>query len=203
MVGRSLLGLRRVLASGAAARAAWLCLLLAIAATLALQPGPIAWARQLEQPSEAELKAAFLYNFVKFTEWPADRMANQKEPFLIGVLGKDPFGPALDQLVEGETLHGRPVAVRRFARFQESIGASHALFIGLSEEGSVPAILKLLDGRAILTVSEIDNFIERGGAIEIKREGPRLAFEVNLRAAQRAGLGMSAQLLRLARLVKQ
>ena len=178
-------------------------LLVAIAAPAALLPASISLSAQAVRSNEAELKAAFLYNFIKFTEWPGDEMANKREPFVIGVLGKDPFGAALDKTIEGETFQQKPIVVRRFSRIDESVGNSQALFIGASEATNLPAILKLLDGQAILTVSELENFVERGGAIELQREGGRLAFEVNVAAARRARLGISAQLLRLAKLVKQ
>lgn len=163
----------------------------------------LSFAAQAARSNEAELKAAFLYNFIKFTEWPAEEMANKKDPFVIGVLGKDPLGAALDRTVENETFQQRPIVVRRFTRIDETVAAPHALFIANSEEPNLAAILKLLEGQPILTVSEAQNFVERGGMIELTREGSKLAFEINVSVARRAGLNLSAQLLRLAKLVKQ
>jgi hypothetical protein len=178
-------------------------LMICLGLTLATASLSASLSAQVVRSNEADLKAAFLFNFIRFTEWPPDEMANKKEPFVIGVLGKDPFGAALDRAVEGETFNDKPIVVRRFARMDESVGNSHALFIGLSEGSHLPSILKLLDSQNILTVSEIENFVERGGAIELQKEGGKLVFEVNIGAAKRAGLGISAQLLRLAKLVKQ
>ena len=198
------LRLLRVIAFRAARQIAIVRLLFgALAASVALLPVAVSLSAQIARANEAELKAAFLYNFIKFTEWPREQMANKKDPFVIGVLGKDPFGAALDRAIEGETFQQKPIVVRRFARMDESVGNSHALFIGVSEESNLPVILKLLDGQAILTMSEIETFIEQGGGIELQKEGNKLAFEVNVGAARRAGLGISAQLLRLAKLVKQ
>jgi hypothetical protein len=198
------LRLLRVIALRAARQITIVSLLFgALAASVALLPVAVSLSAQIARANEAELKAAFLYNFIKFTEWPREQMANKKDPFVIGVLGKDPFGAALDRAIEGETFQQKPIVVRRFARMDESVGNSHALFIGVSEESNLPVILKLLDGQAILTMSEIETFIEQGGGIELQKEGNKLAFEVNVGAARRAGLGISAQLLRLAKLVKQ
>ena len=86
---------------------------------------------------------------------------------------------------------------------EEFAGNSQAIFISVSEENNLPAILKLLDGQAILTVSEIENFAQRGGMIKLKRESNKLVFEINVDAAKRSGLAMSAQLLRLAKIVKR
>jgi hypothetical protein len=151
---------------------------------------------------EYELKAAFVFNFIKFTEWPADESNKSDEPFVIGVLGKDPFGGALDRVIDGETIHNRKIVVRRFARMDDLAANSQILFISASEEHNLGAVVKLLDGQAVLTISEIANFTERGGVIELKKDGNRIVFEVNLSAAKRAGLSLNAQLLKLAKAVR-
>jgi len=167
-----------------------------------LSPALFSVSAQVARPSESELKAAFLYNFIKFTEWPPGEMENKNEPFVIGVLGKDPFGPALDKTIEGERILQKPVVVRRFSRMDESVGKSHVLFISTSEDGNLAAILRLLDRHAILTVSEIENFAERGGMIKLKKESNKVVFEINVEAGKRAGLAMHAQLLKLAKIVR-
>ena len=151
-------------------------------------------------PSEYELKAVLIYNFIKFTEWPPAKLGKSDEPFIIGILGKDPFGGALDKVVEGDTLYDKPVVVRRYARVDDVV-ASHALFISFSEEPSITAVLKLLDGQgaSILTISETENFAKRGGVIELKKEHKKVVFGINLIAANRAGLNISAQLLKIAK----
>jgi hypothetical protein len=152
--------------------------------------------------NEYELKAAFLYNFVKFTEWPAAELGKSDEPFVIGVLGRDPFGGVLDKIIEGETIYNKRVVARRFPRMEEAAANSHVLFIGTSEEPNLATILKLLDGQAVLTVSEIANFAQRGGVIDLKTENNRIVFEINLSAAKRARLTMNAQLLKLAKVIR-
>jgi hypothetical protein len=175
---------------------------LTLAAGLILQSVCGSMAASAPSLNEYELKAAFLYNFVKFTEWPAEASGKSDEPFVIGVLGKDPFGPALDKLIEGETVHNKKIVARRFPRMDDAAANSQVLFISASEEQNLAAILKLLDGQAVLTVSEIANFAQRGGIIDLKKENNRIIFEVNLLTAKRAGLAMNAQLLKLAKIVR-
>jgi hypothetical protein len=157
-------------------------------------------AAEVAAPSEYELKAVFIYNFIKFTEWPPAKLGKSDEPFIIGILGKDPFGGALDKVVEGDTLYDKRVVVRRYARVDDVV-ASHALFISVSEEQSITAVLKLLDGQgaSILTISETENFAKRGGVIGLKKENKKVVFGINLIAANRAGLNISAQLLKIAK----
>jgi hypothetical protein len=175
--------------------AAAVALLILLSASFSLSALPA-------RPSEAELKAAFIYNFIKFTEWPPADLANKNEPFVIGVLGKDPLGAILDKTIEGESYQQKAIVVRRFPRMEESIGQSKVLFISSSEEANLTAILKLLDGQSVLTVSEIENFAHRGGVIKLAKESNRIVFEINVDSAKRAGLAMNAQLLKLARIVK-
>jgi len=176
--------------------------LLGIAAAFLFISVSISPSAEPPRPAEYELKAAFLFNFIKFTEWPAEELGKGGDPFIIGVVGKDPFGTALDKIVEGETFHSRPIVARRFPRMDEAAANSHVLFISSSEESHLPAILKLLGRQGVLTVSEIENFAQRGGIISLKKENNRIVFEINLAAAKRARLTMNAQLLKLARIVK-
>jgi hypothetical protein len=178
-----------------------LCATLAIAA-LVLLPVSISSSAELSRPAEYELKAAFLYNFVKFTEWPAEELGKDEDPFVIGVLGKDPFGAALDKVIQGETIHRKPIVARRFARMDEAAASSHVLFISSSEENNLVGLLRVLGGQSILTVGEMENFAQRGGIICLKKENNRIVFEINLEAAKRAKLNMNAQLLKLARIVR-
>ncbi len=177
-------------------------LVCAVGAVASLAPVRFVYAAQVAPASEYELKAAFLFNFIKFTEWPGEESARSDEPFVIGVLGKDPFGAALDKVTEGETVHNRKIVVRRFARMDDSAAASQLLFISASEERNLAAVVKLLEGQAVLTISEIASFAERGGVIELKKDGNRIVFEINLAAARRAGLSLNAQLLKLAKAVR-
>ena len=206
MVGRTAI-LEAVAATSCfAARAsatAVLTIMLAIGAAATLLPVEISTSAELSRSSEYELKAAFLYNFIKFTEWPAEEARQKSEPFIIGIVGRDPFGAALDKVIEGEIFQNKTVMTRRFPRMDEAAANSEVLFIGSSEESNLPAILKSLDGQPVLTVSEIENFAHRGGVIQLKKENNKIVFEINIEAAKRAGLAMNAQLLKLAKIVKK
>jgi hypothetical protein len=162
----------------------------------------ISAAAGVSQPTEYELKAAFLYNFIKFTEWPAAKLGKTDDPFVIGIVGNDPFGAALDKTIAGEKVRERTIAVRRFPRMNDAAANSHVLFISASEANNLAAILKLLDGQAVLTVSDIEEFAQRGGVINLKKDNNKIVFEINLDAAKRAGLAMNAQLLKLAKIIK-
>lgn len=150
-------------------------------------------------PTEYEVKAAFLYNFAKYVEWPRDPQ-RAAEPFVVTVLGEDPFGSILDDAFEGKAIDHRRIVLRRVTRTEE-VGASQILFISHSEAGQLPGILKQLDRSAILTVGEMDRFAERGGVICFRSDKDRIRLEINLAVAERSGLRISSELLKLARIV--
>jgi hypothetical protein len=150
--------------------------------------------------SEYKVKAAFLFNFAQFVEWPVKRFADAKAPIVIGILGDDDFGPFLDELTQYQTVASRPLAVRR-SRTVEDLTSCHILFVSRSEEGRNEPILATLADVAILTVGEVKGFAERGGTVNFFLEGGRLRFEVNTEAVRRAGLKVASQVLRLARIV--
>ncbi|HEY6167173.1 MAG TPA: YfiR family protein [Verrucomicrobiae bacterium] len=149
---------------------------------------------------EYEVKAVFLFNFVQFVKWPAAAFDRTDSPIRIGVLGDDPFGAALDKTIKGESVGGRKLIVQR-SRRPEDLNRCHLLFISASEKNRLPEILAGLKGGSVLTVSEIDQFAQRGGVINFFLEGNRVRFEINRDEAQRRGLEISAQLLKLGRVV--
>lgn len=150
---------------------------------------------------ESEVKAVLLYNFTQFVEWPAEAFEAPDSPLIIGVLGPDPFGRALDTTVEGEMVDGHRIEVARFREVEEAVGC-HLLFISSSERAASGEILERLQGRPILTVAEFDSFLERGGIVQLHR-GPnnKVRLRVNLAAARAASLTLSAKLLRVAETV--
>lgn len=148
---------------------------------------------------EYDVKAAFLYNFITFTEWPADAFGGPDSPYVIGVLGKDPFGPVLDQIVNGEKIKSRPLVVRRFSSIAD-IHHCHILFICASEEYRLPEILRWLHGQPVLTVADMPGFAEAGGEIGFL-SGLHVKLVMNPAAIQSANLTVSSKLLRLAQLV--
>ncbi len=151
---------------------------------------------------ESEVKAALLYNFTQFVEWPAEAFDAPDAPLVIGVLGHDPFGRALDDLVKNETVGRHRIEVVRFRDVEEA-ASSHLLFISASERAASGAILNRLQGRPILTVAEFESFLERGGIVQLHR-GPnnKVRLRVNLAAAREASLTLSAKLLRVAETVR-
>jgi hypothetical protein len=177
-------GLRRALALGAAV------LLLVEVRALAQAP----------PPGEHQVKAAFLYHFARYVEWPPEAFPGQGEAFVITVLGADPFGAALDGVVRGKSVRERRLLVRRVAR-PEDVGDSQILFIGEMEEEELARVLRRLEATPVLTVGDVDRFAERGGIINFRRERDRVGFDINLTSAERAGLKISSQLLKLARIV--
>lgn len=149
--------------------------------------------RSASQPSEYEVKAAFLLNFTKFIEWP--RNTNSMEsPFTICILGEDPFGTSLDQIVEGEQVAQRRLAVRRIRAVSNSC---EVLFIGKSERSIAQILAEIPSG--VLTVGESDDFIRQGGMIAFAVENRRVRFDIDERAAARGGLKISSKLLNVAR----
>ena len=149
---------------------------------------------------EFQIKAVFLYNFVQFVDWPAGAFAGPQDPLIIGVLGEDPFGTALDDAVAGETVNGRSLVVRRFRRV-EDIDRCHVLFISRSENARLGPILTALKGRSILTVGDAEEFTRRGGMIRFVTENNKVRLRINVEAAKAAGLTISSKLLRPAEIV--
>ena len=155
-------------------------------------------AKAADQPLEYQVKAAFLLNFTKFIEWPAET-ASTASPVDICILGDDPFGPVLDQMVAGETLQGRKIEVVRVKRQPPSSCA--VLFIGRSEK-DVDSLLSML-GPGVLTVSEKTSFLHAGGIIEFAVENHKVKFDINQTAAAKARLQISSKLLNIARSVEK
>jgi hypothetical protein len=153
-------------------------------------------------PTEYEVEAAYLSNFGKFIEWPAKVGTAPVESFNVCVLGADPFGAVLDGALKGDDVGGAPLAAKRVAAPDEALNC-RILFVSASKDTQLKAILETLGTSRILTVSDMPGFTRRGGMIQFVVEGDRVRFEINLAAAQRAGLIMSSQLLKLAVAVRR
>jgi len=150
---------------------------------------------------EYQVKAAFLYSFARFVEWPADHPFATTDEIRIGIVGRDPFGDALDRTLQGKTILGRKPEIRRYET-PEQIEACHVLFIGNDQVAAMPQILERLDGAPVLTVGEWDGFVEDGGIIGFVVEQNRVRFEIDPEAAKRSGLKLSSKLLGVARIVR-
>ena len=144
---------------------------------------------------EYPVKAAFLYEFARFVEWPD--VGATPGPLSIGVLGDDPFGEALDRAVSAKKVGGRALAIRRFRQLEELTPCA-ILFVANSEVGRLDAILNKTAGWPTLIVGESDGFTGGGGMVRFFVDGNRVRFEVNLRAAETAGLRLSSRMLAVA-----
>jgi len=152
---------------------------------------------QESQPTEYQLKAAFLFNFAKFVEWPPAAFATPTSPIIIGVLGDNPFGDDLERTIRGKTLNARRLEIKEFRSAPQATNC-HILFISTSEKKRLPEIFEGLRGTSVLTVGETDRFTETGGMINFVPEGNKIRFQINEIAARSAGLKISSKLLNLA-----
>lgn len=177
--------------------ATWACLLLGVGA-LALAPrAPAQEAASLEY----QVKAVFLLRIAQFTDWPADS-EQLAQPFVIGVLGEDPFGSILEQAVAGERISSRPIVVRRYAGLAD-LAPCDLLFIAASHKQATLQVLARLRTAQTLTVADFPGFVGRGGAVELFLDEGRVRFRIDRDAAQASGLVLRSQLLRAAASVEE
>jgi hypothetical protein len=151
-------------------------------------------------PSEYQVKAVFLFNFAQFVEWPAQAFPNPASPFVIGILGTDPFGPELDAVVRGEKIDKHSLVIERY----RDIGELHncnILFIGRAEIGELPHILEVLKGRSILTVTDAQDGDPGGVMIRLVTRSNRIRLRIDVGAAKAGNLVISSKLLRPAEIV--
>jgi hypothetical protein len=172
----------------------------ALAAALFLLAGELTGAGRPMITSEYAVKAAFLYNFAKFVEWPANAFRGVHDPLTLCVLGEDPFGRELDQSVNGKMIDGRPIVVRRSVKLTD-LAECRILFVSSSEEPRLAQILAAVDDRAVLTIGEDEAFARAGGIISFVVRQNRVRFQIDRSAAARAGLSIGSRLLELAETV--
>jgi len=147
---------------------------------------------------EYQIKAAFVLNFPKYVDWPPSAFAGTNSPIVIAVFGSNEVGAELEAACRGKIINGRQVMFKRVAAVDDSAGCN-ILFVGDSEKRNLPAIFEKLRNSSVLTVGESDDFIEKGGIINLTRHDQKISLEVNLIAAQLAGLRISSKLLRVAK----
>ncbi len=153
-----------------------------------------------EEPSEYRVKASFIYNFLQFVDWPQRPGSLSQRPMLICMIGDDPFGDSLDQIVEGKVVHGRVLRVYRVRKAADARTCEVA-FVSSSEKDRLRAILEELRGWSVLTVGDTRGFAEMGGVINFFLRNRHVHFEINVGAAKTAGLRISSKLLSLAKIV--
>ena len=179
-------------AGGRESRAVWgLCLWLCLLGSLA---GPL---RAGVVSHEYPLKAIFLLNFAQFTAWPTNVLGGPTAPFVIGVLGTDPFGDALDEAVRGENWNGHPIVVERYQRL-EDLQTCHVLYISDSEARRLNRITAAMKGKPVLTVADSDVASTGGIIVKFVTENNKIRFKVDLDSLQESNLSMSSKLLRVA-----
>lgn len=156
---------------------------------------------QNSRPTKYQIEAAFIYNFARFVDWPTQAFAHTSSPLVIGVLGKNRFGTDLAKTISGKVIRGHPLEFRECASLPDAMRCQ-VLFISDSEKGRLSKIISTLGGNNILTVGEMDNFIDQGGMIDLTIIDQKIRFEINNSAAKAAGLTISSKLLSLAIKVK-
>lgn len=152
---------------------------------------------QEQTPSEYEVKAAFLFNFAKFVEWPPEVFADTNSPMVVGVLGKNVFGNNLEKIIRDRKVNNRSFQFRNYTSITE-VTNCQILFISASEKNEFPKIVSALHNASVLTVSETDGFIEAGGMINFMFQNNNIRFQISDEAAKKAGLKISSKLLSLA-----
>ncbi len=180
-------------------------LIIALSVSLSWAPGALAQDRDSSDSSEYLIKAGFIFNFAKFVEWPPTTFAQADSPIVIGILGTDPFGAIIDQIVQDKKIGGRGFVVKRlkWGTDLKDLKECKILFVGASERVHIDELVQIVKGLPILTVGETPGFAEHGGVIRLVLEDNRVRFEVNVDAARQAGLTISSRLLTLARIIQQ
>jgi YfiR/HmsC-like len=161
--------------------------------TAAVEPAP--------QSPEYVIKAAYLYNFAMFVEWPADAFSGPSAPIVIGIVGADPFGSALERIVEGKRINKRRLVIDHVQSPQEA-RRSHILFVGAADPARLPEFASRLSGQSVLVVGEAADVVKQGGTIGFTVRDNKVGYDINLDAAKRARLTISSKLLNLARVVR-
>ena len=160
----------------------------------------LAGVTQAQSATEYQVKAAFLFNFAKFVDWPADAFSNPDSPLQICVLGQDPFGHEFELVIADKTVNGHRIEVIHPSGVPQA-KACHIIFVTSSEKQQLRDILRGLRGASVLTVGELPGFAKGGGIINFVLDDSRVRFEINLKAAERAHLKLSARLLTVAKLI--
>jgi len=151
---------------------------------------------------EYQIKAAFVFNFALFTQWPDSAFSDPKAPFVVAVIGDDPFGPALQQVMCGKCIQGHPITVKHLDSPSEIPGC-HLLFVPATEDDHLDDIFNAIGNQPILTVGETSKFLWDGGIIQFLIEDGKIRFEICPDAADKAGLRLSSRLMNLAKIFKK
>ena len=154
--------------------------------------------------TEYQVKSVFIYNFAKFVDWPQEAFRDDASPVSVCILGEDPFGGEMDLLLN-KRARGRGFDIQRLEKFtnNDDLKSCHVLFVSKSEAGLVQKVIKSVQGTGVLTVSDVDGFVESGGIIEFRMRENKVRLAISLLASEQAGIKISAKLLKLAEVVKK
>ena len=204
-MGLSPLAILRWLRSGRSPRLlTTIALLLAMSWLCCSEPSSVK-AQQPEPtnvPKEHTVKAVFLYGFGRYVEWPKTVFATPTSPFVIGILGEDMFGGALDEIAKKKTIQNRTIVIKRFATLEDFKEPCHILFVSRSlTPDEQAAVIAKTSGKPVFVVGESPGFAERGATADFFSDGDRVAIEINVDAVRRAQLRVDARLLSLAKRV--
>jgi hypothetical protein len=193
---------------GAVARRQSLLVILAATATLLILlagqtlPSETQQPEPLSTPNEYTVKAVLLYGFGRHVDWPQEAFANASDPFVIGILGDDPFGAALDNIAAKKTIQDRRIVVKHFKTMEQFSQPCHILFVSKSvPTDAQKEAIKKVEGKGVFIIGETPGFIEEGGIANFYIDGDSIHFEININAARRSDLRMDAKLQSLGKLV--
>ncbi len=146
----------------------------------------------------SKIKAVFLFNFTRFIDWPPEAFTSPDDPFVIAIIGNNPFGTYIEESVAGEKVGMHPIVVNRYED-EKDVKECHILYINLQDEDRVRRILKSVEGRGILTVGERPSFTRLGGMVRFYTDNNKIRFEINTEAAKAAQITISSKLLSVAK----
>jgi hypothetical protein len=154
---------------------------------------------QAKTVSEYEVKAAFLYNFTRFIDWPPQTISGSSEPFVIGIIGGNPFGKHLEEVIKGENVGTHPITIVEFNK-PDDISKCHILYINSTNTDYIRKVLKSANKQPVLTICESVSFPRLGGHIRFFTEDSKIRFMVNTDATRRSGFKISSKLLSVAKI---
>jgi hypothetical protein len=161
---------------------------------------PICFQNRTQSPTEYQIKAAYLFNFLKFVDWPENQPVDPLGKWVIGIVGDSPVGGALSRLAEGKNVLGRELQIKKL-QSTDNLRGCNILFISESERKQLPAILTALRGSSVMTVADMDKFVQSGGMVQLDMGDARVRVTIDVGATDRAHLKVSSKLLALARSV--
>jgi hypothetical protein len=150
---------------------------------------------------ESQVKAMFVYNFLKFVEWPTETSLRAKDPFVVLIIGEGPTADATEALLDSKTIGDRPVVVRR-TQWDQSLAGARAAFVVERDPKKLRRVFDAAAAAGVLTIGEGETFTTRGGVIALLVEDRKVRFDVDTSAAQNSGLRVSSKLLVLTRTVR-